>query len=276
MKSIVSNLAFFVEQLFGRLVGEKVPTPIFIVGPPRSGTTLLFQCITEWFDVGYTTNKHARLPSGISITEKVLHPLRDRVSSTFKSEFGKTEHGTEPNECGEYWYQFFSRKPHFVEMVDLPHSKTFELRHSMAAIQGSFGKPVVFKNVINSARVGVLKSVFPNAVFIEMLRDPDKNVDSILRARSKSGVSALSLWSLEPEGIVEKEFKSETELVNAQVNLTRKMLEKSFRDFDRVISVSYEDLCRDPHNALNRIDRAFQDFGFCLSKRENSTVPLNF
>ena len=32
--------------------------PIFIVGPPRSGTTLVYQALIEYLDVGYLSNFH--------------------------------------------------------------------------------------------------------------------------------------------------------------------------------------------------------------------------
>jgi len=35
--------------------------PLFIIGPPRTGSTLLYQLVVQRFDVGYLANRHCRL-----------------------------------------------------------------------------------------------------------------------------------------------------------------------------------------------------------------------
>ena len=57
------------ENLFSR-VEEKIHSgsthkalekpPIFIIGPPRSGSTLLYQVLTSYFDLSYFKNLHSK------------------------------------------------------------------------------------------------------------------------------------------------------------------------------------------------------------------------
>ena len=50
--------------------------PIFIIGAPRSGSTLLYQVLTDYFEVGYISNLHAHFFGSPACLERLLHPLR--------------------------------------------------------------------------------------------------------------------------------------------------------------------------------------------------------
>ena len=68
---------------------------IFIVGAPKSGTTLLTQKLISKFELDYVSNLTARFwkkPSqGIKITKKLFPTERKRKFINFKSNFGITE-----------------------------------------------------------------------------------------------------------------------------------------------------------------------------------------
>ena len=40
------------EKLFSLKIHDKIP--LFIIGPPRSGSTLLYQYLARYFDVSYS------------------------------------------------------------------------------------------------------------------------------------------------------------------------------------------------------------------------------
>ena len=44
------------ENLFSLKIHDKIP--LFIIGPPRSGSTLLYQYLARYFDISYFNNYH--------------------------------------------------------------------------------------------------------------------------------------------------------------------------------------------------------------------------
>src|SRR5690625_5302003 len=65
--------------------------PIFIIGAPRSGSTLLFQALTDAFDVGYLTNRHCQYFGSPRLCEQLFRPLKNKRNSSFSSHHGSTE-----------------------------------------------------------------------------------------------------------------------------------------------------------------------------------------
>src|SRR5439155_14834089 len=73
--------------------------PIFIVGPPRTGSTLLYQLVAARFDVGYLSNRHCRLYGAPSRVER-RHETEATLELT--SRYGRTTSPNAPSECAEY------------------------------------------------------------------------------------------------------------------------------------------------------------------------------
>ena len=68
---------------------------IFLVGPPRSGTTLLFQLVCRHLEVGYFSNRHARYYGGISYRERLLgHAAAEGID--YNSQYGLTTGPSRP------------------------------------------------------------------------------------------------------------------------------------------------------------------------------------
>jgi len=251
---------------------------IFVIGAPRSGTTLLYQLITEAFDVGYISNSHARFFGGISYVEKWKRPLQQRIPSDFQSFHGQTKGPTTPSECGKYWYQFFQRTPAYETMKQFSSRSSEQLRASLSRISNAFGKPVVFKNVMNSARLQVLSALFPEAVFVICVRELVDNSHSIIEAKQQALGRIDVWWSLEPKGF--EAFESASPEIQAvqQVKLCQKMIREdiSSHDSSKVLEIKYESLCDHPVETTDRL------FGFLkqsfpqLSRRSGVQIPEKF
>ena len=79
---------------------------VYIVGVPRSGTTLLSQMLCGYLPVGYINNLIARFwlkPSvGIRLSKTVLGE-EARRHITLRSTHGTTEGASSPHEFGYFW-----------------------------------------------------------------------------------------------------------------------------------------------------------------------------
>ena len=84
---------------------EQLPI-LYIVGVPRSGTTLLSQLVSRYCPVGYINNLIARCwlrPSvGIALS-RCLFGDRAREGITFHSSYGATQEVVGPHEFGYFW-----------------------------------------------------------------------------------------------------------------------------------------------------------------------------
>lgn len=250
------------------------PKIIFIIGPPRSGTTLFYQLLVKHFEVGYVYNRIAPFYGGYSIVSRFWKKGINDSTGEFKSNHGRTAGYWGPHEAGEYWYQFFPRDPHYTSVEDLSHKKLTRLRVSMARICASFGKPVVFKNVVNSARLRVLEAVFPSAVFIEIKRDFVENARSILVAKRKSQQDPGLWWSVMPQGYEAVQGEAPLNQAVHQVFLTKKMIHSDRPK--RYVSVQYESLCENPVGELKRVSQELGELGISIQRREGESVPKSF
>ena len=77
----------------------KSEPPVFIIGPPRSGTTVLYQLLCKHFNFGYTNNFVADWYN-IPITATRLYNIFSSQTSSIEltSNFGKSSNLYGPNE----------------------------------------------------------------------------------------------------------------------------------------------------------------------------------
>ena len=251
---------------------------IFIIGPPRSGTTLTYQLLTEFFDVGYITNAHAKWYGGISYYQRIYGVGQGHVPSDYFSVHGRTNGSVGPSECGEYWYQFFPRTRHYVRLQDMNESSIRWIRNSMSRICDAFRKPVVFKNVVNSGRLNVLRKIFPDAVFVEVCRDFPANAASILRTRHELKCPESEWWSIRPRGYEAYNSAPEDEKVFQQIKLTREMIADDLKEVEpeKWIRVEYEELCRNPQKVISELETQIKRTIPSLSAREGAVIRKTF
>ena len=176
------------------------PAPIFIIGAPRSGSTLLYQLLVAHFDVTYLSNLHCVWFGAPSLVERAVG-RRLQPPVDFSSEFGQTHSRSGPSECGPYWYRFFRKSPHHVLLSEMEPESLGRLRESVRALTEASSRTAVFKNLLNSVRLEPLAKALPEAIFLAVRRDRDANAASILAARRAIHGDEARWWSTEPPGV---------------------------------------------------------------------------
>lgn len=244
---------------------------IFIVGAPRSGSTLLMQLVSDAFDIGYMSNGHCRYFGAPALAEKLLSPLRGKRPSDFQSRHGATSRRYEPSECAGWWYRFFPRDPAFVGVDDVEPARMRRMRRSLAALVNSFDRPVLLKNLYASVRLGPIIQLFPEALFVVVSRDELENARSLLRGRLQATGSYSTWWSVPPPAVESLRSLPPHGQVVEQIRGIYAQIDRDFDEFGvsagRILRVRYESLCE-------HANRCIDEFGEFLARYSPRTERL--
>lgn len=250
--------------------------PIFIIGAPRSGSTLLVQVLTDAFDLGYISNSHCRLFGSLLFASKFK--AKDQPNKEYKSRHGTTKGGNSPSECGEYWYRFFRRKPAYVTNNDVDTNKLRCFRDSIVSFSNSIGKSVLFKNLYASLRLQSIIQTFPEALFIVIKRDLLNNGCSLLEGRKNVFGTYEKWWSVEPDNIESLRalpaYKQVIEQVRSIYRVIDRDLMASRIDLSRVMYIQYEEFCFNTHRTIVIVNEFFQSHG--INAAQKYSVPVSF
>jgi hypothetical protein len=219
---------------------------IFIIGNPRTGSTLLYQIITYRYDLLFINNficKLSFMPLVAFVSSKILFK---KNHNNFKSDYGSTsKYGFKsPSECGRFWYRWFPRNKHFISKKDISKQKKIEIKKTINAIQNLQKKDLVFKNLMNSQRIDLIKSILPNSKFIYINRDELHVCISILKARRKIAVSDSDFWSVKPKNFQKINSLQIHEKIVEQVFENKKQIEKDIKNIpeNRVLKIDYNEI----------------------------------
>ncbi|WP_170763214.1 sulfotransferase [Ruegeria lacuscaerulensis] len=272
VSGLLSPLEFILEY---RTRSDDHPV-CFIVGPPRSGSTLLYELMVTRFQCGYFANLAKRLfRVPVAATWLCRKAMRDRQGS-FDSVYGELEGKAAPSEAGRIWAHWMPYAAPYL--LDKPGLTPARMRRKLAAISRIAGRPMIVKNMILQSDFPLLLKTFPNAVFIYIERDWADNAHSLVRARQdKTSMDASGWWSLRPTGW---EAYSDADPITqscAQVILSHRDLQVGFRTLensDRVMKISYETLCAEPERALSDMEAFFARNGLdVLRKSAPKALP---
>ena len=251
-------VSFDVLMRFGRPLKHPF---VFVVGAPRSGTTLLTQAIAHCFDAGYICNLAARFwrapVTGIRLAKAIL----GEGSPGWDSCIGKTT-GAGPrgiHEFGYFWRELFGLEA--IDDVADPQQRAetidwLQVYIVLASIQHELGGvPVVMKGIYPAYFAGQMQSTLgDNLVWVNIERDPLDNCISILEARqAKFGDAGAWLGWYPPEPILGqvKQIADPYKQIVVQVSYFRRV----YREL-ATLTVSLEDLCVSTRHVLAQVGEA--------------------
>lgn len=262
--------------------GSRLPArldraPIFVVGPPRSGSTLFFQLLVEAFDAGWLANAHMRWPGGAARIERRERPRASKSQSQYTSQYGDTEQSWEPHEGTNYWYRFFPRDRHEMTDADVTPQRVRSFRAAVRALTDACGSPVFFKNSLNTLRLPVIAAALPEARFIYINRNREANARSILTGRIKN-VGINRWWSARPAGAEDHAGESPAEQVVWQSDRINEVALRELGKLadDRWMQVTYTDVCTDPAGTIDRIESWLRESGVPIARRVDAVIPAHF
>lgn len=253
--------------------------PVFIIGPPRCGSTLLMQLIASTLDVGYLSNRHCQWSGSPAVAEYLYRASRHALqNATYESAHGRTEGWHGPAECPGWWYRFFRRHPSYVSVLDADPQAMKCFRRSLAFLAAVGRKTFVFKNLYASVRICPITKWVPESLFIVVYRDEIANACSLLQARHDRFGSYEPWFSLEPPGVESLKDAPPAEQVVEQIRRIYSVIDRDLSasavPATRRLNLQYEEVCRSPSETIGRIREFLSQNGEQVA--EKAQPPLQF
>lgn len=240
----------------------KAHSPIFIIGPPRSGSTFTYQFLTENLLVEYFDNLNHALYRTPFLGNRISHLLfDDRPHGSFSSRGGNTirEGWHAPSECPPYWYRSIPRNKHRIEPDDLNEIERSRLRDPLLAIMGKRDRAFLVKNLLSIERMDLIKELFPNARFLFLKRDRLRTAISIVRQREILGIPEADWWSARPPEYPQLKELPLRQRVAAQIHYIEEEAHRSLKEVpeEQKKELAYEKIVNEPGNALQELRSDF-------------------
>jgi hypothetical protein len=225
---------------------------VFVVGLPRSGTTLTSQLLAYCLDAGYVSNIAARFwlapLHGIRLSRLIAG---EEGETSFQSDYARTDGVLDIHEFGYFWRHWL-RKRTFDDVV---HAREREdeidwagLRRTLANVQHELGKPFVAKNVLAAYHMPKVRDVLGPVVWVYVERDPLDVCVSILDARRRYYADPRRWWSYVPPEYPLLKDLDEWDQVAGQVHYLERFYDRALAEVGdtAVVRIAYEELCGDP------------------------------
>lgn len=255
------------------LTRGEAPTPraVFIVGPPRAGTTLVFESLVTKFRCAFFSNIAHRLDrtpvAATMLWSKQIRSWQGR----FTSDYGHIPGWSSPNEGGRFWSRWLPED-------GAKHVRTSEIQETIGHVSAILGAPFVSKNVMLATQMNLLDTLFPGCLFVHCRRNVIDNARSILRARLHDcGPDGLGNWvSVKPPGWRQFESAPPSAQAVAQIELVHQAIGNAASRLgpDRVVDVQYESLCDSPRQVMSSIKSWALAHGTELAER--GEIPVAF
>lgn len=263
---------------------EVTEGPYFVIGHWRSGTTFLHNLLSVDDRFGYLDMSHMVTPNDMLLSrylpvipwllKRNLPDTRGFDKIRLTPESPQEEEialgilsGISYYNCYYFpdRFEFFFDKAILPGALDARETERFsraylQIVKKLTLVQG--GKPILLKNPSSTARIRLLKGLFPRAKFVHIRRNPYAVFSSSL-ARLPRLIRAFRLRSggeLDGEGIV---IRSYQKLMRAY------LAQRDCLPPGDLVEVSYEDLVDDPERVVSGI---YESLG--LSPGEGQLVSV--
>lgn len=245
------------------------PSPIFIVGHWRTGTTHLHNLLCQDRTLGYASTFQAIAPGFCLTTDRILKPLLTRIiggshptrlidNIPLRFDGPQEEEFAMSNMSPHSWmhlYTFPRRASYFFDRYALCHDLPPASLAEWAATYLGFlrkvtlhagGKRLVLKNPANGGRIKQLLDLFPDARFIHMVRNPYHVFPSMM------WVYHTLLPGSQVQGIGQAQI--EAHVLESSARLMRAFLaDRALIPAGHLVEVRFEDLERAPLDELRRV-----------------------
>ena len=250
------------------------PSPVFILGAARSGTTFLHGLMGCVPDLGFPTHRQA-MAQGIFLSAGVpLQWLRDRMARgrTVRRKMDNVEitaHVPQEEEIAvsnmthrSFMYGFsFPQSLRFLfhryatlealSPRELAHWDRLYLMVLRKATWAAGGRRLVLKSPTNMVRIPHLLRLFPEARFVHIVRNPYTIYHSM------AGLFAKLTDAYKLQAATREQTRGHAE--DFYIWCMRKYLQdRHLITADRLVEVRYEDLERNPLDELERIYRGLE------------------
>lgn len=261
----------------GEFADIAIDRPIFIVGLPRSGTTMLYNLLCAHEHAAYITNSINACPESICTIEWLRKKLNLNIrGERFLADSIDTDFGS-PSEPITLWGKWIGRDTHTLywkekRLADFAPEKIQEIYRDIRKIIFSAGpgeRRFICKYPVLQTELRMVQDLFPDAHFIHIVRDSRPAANSLLKLYHlvngqikkinhptvKYFVPYPRLQSLQSyiDQFGADDIRTTAHIWQDSVNL----VQETAPDLKNYIEVRYEDILQEPQKELSRL------FKFC-------------
>lgn len=242
--------------------------PLFVVGVPRAGTTVVFQHVLNTFEFAHFPNVAKEHPRAC-VSATLLARWRHAYPATYHNRYGRTPG---PMAQSDGWDVFLRWFPAYDHSAGVLEHRLHELRTVVRLLERLFGAPFANKNNANSLRIEHLARLFPDAFFVYVHRDPVANAISLAEARRRHQVPLDEWWSAAPPYRFATPAHDQLEQAVRQVWGVDRAARAALRRTDAAsrMDVRYEAFCRAPDELTSRVEARYAAAGVRLSRRDGA------
>ncbi len=247
--------------------------PVFIIGHWRSGTTFLHNLLTGMSDAAYPTTFQTVFPNNLFAFKGIIkwfmqiflpkqRPVDEVKMDSSNPQEEEIAFGNAFFFSYYYWFYFpkeydkIAERFLFVEHITEDEKKQFTkhyIRFIKRTMINTGGSRYISKNPPNTARIPILLTMFPDAKFIYLSRDPYETLVSTFRF-CKAFVKTLQLQEVSDDDLWHIVMSTYRSLIERYQNY------KTLIPEDQLIELEYTELIKDPVYTLHRIfDRFFPE-----------------
>lgn len=257
-----------------------IDKPIFIVGLPRSGTSMLYNILCAHENAGYITNSINACPNSICTIEWLRKKFKlNATGERFLADSINVDFGS-PSEPALLWGKWIGRDAESLywkekRIEEFSKEKVEEIHNDIRRILYSFGglknnnKRFICKYPAMQTELRMVQDLFPDAHFIHIVRDSRPAANSLLKLyhilnNQIKKIKHPTISYIVPYPRV-KTLKSYIDKYGADnIRTTAHVWQDSIQlvhetapDLKNYIEVRYEDILSNPKLELQRL------FDFC-------------
>lgn len=224
---------------------------IYIIGPPRSGTTITYQRFIKSFDIKYLDN-YLHLTFGVPFIRGLSNLVAPSMEESSHHGFVGGLRGAA--EGLHFWKYWFGAK--------LTYSETIKLKGGFAKYIDylEFNKrPFTTCYIPHLGHAQEILDQDLNAFIIILRRNSNDVSNSLRKIYIEKTIPEYEWFSYQP--LTLPETKGLDAKLNAQVEFYSKLIEKDSKAEDaRILEVTYEEMVEFSSSTKNRILRAYNTF----------------
>lgn len=248
-----------------------------IVGPPRTGSTLVYMLLAQAFHVYYLSNFEYvfyKIPYIAYLLRNCFN--RHFSPKNYNSNYGYIPHLFAPAEANlfwEYWFDYFiiEKEPTF-SMKKINYIKkvisNLVYEHNHTFLSGWNPQIFYMNHTFN---------IFDNCLFVMVRRDLIDVCISIYKTRESLNKDVNQWYSLKPAQCQVEEQSSCYDQIARQVYyIYQKADQYKSKLGNNFIDISYKELCLIPYEVLERIQKYANLNGIKLETSNLNNIPMSF